>query len=70
MKLKDQWRLAMATGTEYLLFWVAFLVAGVIAQLGLVACGVGLLVSLPYCYAMYGAAIAEFAKVARAKGAA
>ena len=65
MQLKKQWRLMTATGTEYLLFWVAILVAGVIMEIGVVACGIGLIVSLPYGYAMYGAAIAEFAKAAK-----
>lgn len=63
-----QWRLAMRLGTNYLLFWIALLLAGVIAQLGAIACLVGLVVTLPYSYLMQGIAVAELARVARAKG--
>jgi hypothetical protein len=69
MRLKDQWALAMKAGTEYLLLWVAFLLCGVIAQAGMIACGVGIIVSMTYGQAMQGAAIAEFARVTKAKGA-
>lgn len=63
-----QWRLAMRFGTSYLLFWIAMLLAGVIAQLGVIACFVGIVVTLPYSYLMQGIAVAELAKVGRAKG--
>jgi hypothetical protein len=58
-----QWDLAKRTGTNYLLLWVSFLVAGIVGQLGAVACLIGLVVSLPYYYLMLGAALAEFARV-------
>jgi hypothetical protein len=63
MRFGDQWSLVRRTGTEYLLLWVAFLCAGVIGQLGMIACLVGVFVSFPYMYLMQGAALAEFAKV-------
>lgn len=63
-----QWRLASRLGTEYLLFWIAMLLAGVVAQLGAIACLVGLVVTLPYSYLMQGIAVAELARVSRAKG--
>ncbi len=65
MQIGKLWRLMMAGGTEYLLFWVAILVAGIISELGIIACGVGLIVSIPYGMAMYGASIAEFERAAR-----
>jgi hypothetical protein len=68
MRFKEQWALAMKAGTEYLLLWVAFLLCGVIMNAGMIACGVGLIVSMTYGYAMQGAAIAEFAKIAKTKG--
>lgn len=63
-----QWRLAGRLGTDYLLFWIAMLLAGVIAQLGLIACFVGLVVTMPYSYLMQGVAVAELQRVARARG--
>ncbi len=68
MRLKEQWALAMKGGTEYLLLWVAFLLCGVVMQLGFVVCGVGMILSLTYGYAMQGAAIAEYARLRKAKG--
>ncbi|MBI1947029.1 MAG: hypothetical protein HYS27_15135 [Deltaproteobacteria bacterium] len=68
IKFGAQWRLAMRLGTSYLLFWIALLLAGVIAQLGVIACLAGLIVTMPYSYLMQAIAIAELAKVARAKG--
>ena len=69
MRFKDQWALAMKAGTEYLLLWVAFLLCSVISQAGMIACGVGLIVSMSYGQAMQGAAIAEFARITKAKAA-
>lgn len=69
MRLKEQWALAMKLGSEYLLFWVAFLLCGIIGQAGMIACGVGLIVSITYGQAMQGAAIAELARIAKTKGA-
>lgn len=65
MRFSQQWALARQTGQEYLLLWVAFLLCGVITQLGLFACGVGLVVTMFYGYAMQGAAIAEYARVTK-----
>lgn len=63
-----QWRLAMGLGTDYLLFWIAMLLAGVIAQLGMIACFVGLVVTMPYSYLMQAIAVAELQRVVRARG--
>lgn len=68
IRLGAQWRLAMRLGTSYFLFWIAMLLAGVIAQLGVVACFVGIVVTMPYSYLMQAIAVAELARVARAKG--
>ena len=68
IRLGAQWRLASQLGTQYLLFWIAMLLAGVIAQLGAVACLVGLVVTLPYSYLMQGIAVAELQRVVRSKG--
>lgn len=57
-----QWALVKSTGTEYLLLWIAFLLCNAVTQLGVLAFGVGLIVSMTYGYAMQGAAIAEFAR--------
>lgn len=65
LRFSQQWSLAKKTGTEYLLLWVAFLLAGVITQVGIIACGVGLIVSMMYGYAMQGAAIAEYARITK-----
>lgn len=65
MRFSQQWSLAKRTGTEYLLLWVAFLLCGVITQAGVIACGVGLIVSMTYGYAMQGAAIAEYARITK-----
>jgi hypothetical protein len=65
MRLSKQWALAKATGTEYLLLWVAFLLCNVITQAGVIACGVGLIVSMTYGYAMMGASIAEYARITK-----
>lgn len=63
-----QWALAKSTGTEYLLLWIAFLLCNVVTQLGVMAFGVGLIVSVTYGYAMQGAAIAEFARTTKSAG--
>jgi hypothetical protein len=63
-----QWRLASRLGTDYLLFWIAMLLAGVIAQIGMIACFVGLVVTMPYSYLMQAIAVAELERVSRSKG--
>ncbi len=68
IRFAAQWRLAMRLGTSYLLFWIAMLLAGVIAQLGVVACFAGIIVTMPYSYLMQAIAVAELARVARATG--
>ncbi|MCC7071075.1 MAG: hypothetical protein IT383_07125 [Deltaproteobacteria bacterium] len=68
IRFGDQWRLAMSLGTNYFLFWIAMLLAGVIAQLGVIACLAGIIVTMPYSYLMQAIAVAELDRVARAKG--
>lgn len=65
MRFARQWALAKTTGTEYLLLWVAFLLCNVITQAGILACGIGLIVSMTYGYAMMGASIAEYARITK-----
>lgn len=68
LRFARQWGLAKLTGTEYLLLWVAFLICGFITQAGMLVCFVGLLVSIPYGYAMQAAAIAEYARITNKVG--
>jgi hypothetical protein len=54
-------------GTDYLMLFLAVLVAGIIGGLGEIACGVGVLVTMPFGQAIYAAAIAAFAPIAAKK---
>ena len=65
LAFKKQVAIMREGGVQYLLFFVAILVAGVVAQLGMFAFFVGVLVTVPYGQAMQGAAIAEFKRVLR-----
>lgn len=65
LAFKKQVAIMREGGVQYLLFFVAILVAGVVAQLGMFAFFVGVLVTAPYGQAMQGAAIAEFKRVLR-----
>ena len=56
-------------GMNYFLLVICVLLAGMVAQLGVFALFVGVLVSMPYAQAMSGAAIAEFERVLRPKTA-
>jgi hypothetical protein len=66
---KRQWEVMKEGGTQYLLLFVAVLLAGLVAQLGVLALFVGVFISAPYAQAMQGVAIAEFARVLRPKSA-
>jgi len=56
--------LIMSDFNSYLMFWVAFLIAGFIGGVGQVACGIGVIVTLPFGYAIQGFAVADFEKKA------
>jgi hypothetical protein len=65
LAFKKQVAIMREGGVQYLLFFVAILVAGVVAQLGMFAFFLGVLITVPYGQAMQGAAIAEFKRVLR-----
>jgi hypothetical protein len=50
-------------GWQFALFLVAILASGVIAQLGMMLLLVGLFLTVPYAYLVYGSAAAEYARV-------
>lgn len=56
-------------GTQYLLLFVAVLVAGMIGQLGVIACYFGLFVTIPFGQAMVARAIADYAKILKPEAA-
>ncbi|OGQ91803.1 MAG: hypothetical protein A2289_10115 [Deltaproteobacteria bacterium RIFOXYA12_FULL_58_15] len=45
---------------NYLMFLLTYFVAGIIGGAGQIACGIGMLFTMPFCCAMQGAAIADF----------
>jgi hypothetical protein len=66
---KRQWEIVKEGGTQYLLLFVAVLLAGLVAQLGVFAFFVGIFITAPYAQAMQGVALAEFARILRPKTA-
>ncbi len=60
-----QWEVMKEGGVQYLLFFVAILLAGLVAQLGIFGFFVGIFVTVPYAQAMQGAAMAEYHRVLR-----
>jgi hypothetical protein len=58
-----QWETARAGGTNYVLAFIANLVGGMIGQMGVFACFVGVFVTAPYAVALQAAVIAEYARV-------
>lgn len=64
---KRQWALMKEGGTQYVLLFVAVLLAGLVAQLGVFLLFVGIFVTAPYAQAMQGVALAEYARVLRPK---
>ena len=65
VQFKRIWDVMKRGGVQYLLLFVAMLVAGMIAQLGVFACYFGMFVSIPFAQAMGGAAIAEYARLVK-----
>ncbi len=65
VQFKKMWEVMQLGGTQYLLLFVAILVAGMIGQLGVIACYFGMFVTIPFGQAMTGVAIAEYAKLLR-----
>lgn len=63
------WEVMRQGGTQYLLLFVAVLIAGMIGSLGVVACYFGMLVTIPFGQAMSAVAIAEYAKLINPKTA-
>jgi hypothetical protein len=60
---RQQWQTMRAGGVQYLLLFVAVLVSGMIAQLGVLACFLGLFVTVPWAQAMQAVAITEYARL-------
>lgn len=65
LAFKRQWEIMKDGGTQYLLLFVAILLAGLVAQLGVFAFIVGVFITIPYAQAMQGVALAEFARILR-----
>jgi hypothetical protein len=57
------WETMKAGGTQYFLLFLAVFIANMIGQFGIVACYIGMFVTLPLAQAMTGAAIADYAKL-------
>lgn len=66
---KRQWEIMKEGGTQYFLLFVAVLLAGLVAQLGIVMLFVGIFITAPYAQAMQGVALAEYARILRPKSA-
>jgi hypothetical protein len=64
---RRQWEVMKEGGTQYLLLFVAVLLAGLVAQLGVLALFFGIFITAPYAQAMQGVALAEYARVLRPK---
>ncbi len=65
VQFKRIWGVMRQGGVQYLLLLVAGFVAGLIAQMGVLACYLGLFVTVPLAQAIMGAAIAEYARVVK-----
>jgi hypothetical protein len=65
IQFKRIWETMKAGGVQYLLLFVALLVSGFIAQLGALACYVGMFVTIPLGQVMAAAAIAEYARLVK-----
>lgn len=65
VQFKRIWEVMKEGGTQYLLLFVAILIAGMIGSLGVIACYFGMFVTIPMGQAMIGKAIADYAKLIR-----
>ena len=65
MQIGRIWETMRLGGVQYLLFFVAMMVAGVVGQLGAFACYIGMFVTIPLGQVMAGAAIAEYARLVK-----
>ena len=69
IQFRRQFEVMRDGGMHYFLLVICVLLAGMVAQLGVLALFVGIFISMPYAQAMNGAAIAEFERVVRPKHA-
>lgn len=65
MQFKRIWETMRMGGVQYLLLFVALMVAGIVGQLGAFACYVGMFITIPLGQAMGAAAVAEFARLVK-----
>jgi hypothetical protein len=65
VQFKRIWETMKAGGVQYLLLFVALMVAGVVGQLGALACYVGMFVTIPLGQVMAAAAVAEYARLVK-----
>lgn len=65
LQFKRIWEVMKEGGTQYLLLFVAVLIAGMIGSLGVIACYFGMFVTIPMGQAMMGKAIADYARMIR-----
>ncbi|MDP2343289.1 MAG: hypothetical protein Q8O67_20190 [Deltaproteobacteria bacterium] len=65
IQFRKMWEVMQLGGVQYLLLFVAVLIAGMIGSLGVMACYVGMFVTIPFGQAMMGIAVAEYAKILR-----
>lgn len=65
LQLRRIWETMRMGGVQYLLLFVATLVAAMVGQLGALACYIGMFVTIPLGQAMAAAAIAEYARLVK-----
>ena len=63
------WEVMRDGGMHYFLLFVTVMLAGMVAQFGVLALFIGVFISVPYAQAVNGAALAEFERVLRPKKA-
>jgi hypothetical protein len=61
LQVREMWELVKVHSSPYIMLWVALFVAGLIGQLGVMACYIGMFFTMPFCYAVQGFALADFA---------
>lgn len=65
LQVRRIWETMKLGGVQYLLLFVALMVANFIGQIGVFACYLGMFVTIPLGQAMAGAAIAEYARLVK-----